>query len=65
MLDKNRSDFSGNDLPCPGMSEPESLTPASRLIIDSVKSPKTDPKKLRTPNAIVLFKKEQLRIITT
>lgn len=43
-------------LPCPGMSEPESLTPASRLIIDSVRSPKTDPKKLRNPKAIELRK---------
>ena len=41
-------------LPCPGISDPESLTPASRLIIDSVRSPNTDPKKLRNPKAIAL-----------
>ena len=41
-------------LPCPGINEPESLTPASRLIIDSVRSPKIDPKKFRNPKAIAL-----------
>ena len=41
-------------LPCPGIKEPESLTPASRLIIDSVRSPKIDPKKFRNPKAIAL-----------
>lgn len=46
----------GGLLPCPGISEPESLTPASRLIIDSIRSPKTDPKKLTTPKTIELRK---------
>lgn len=41
-------------LPCPGIRDPESLTPASRLIIDSVRSPKRDPKKFRNPKAIAL-----------
>jgi hypothetical protein len=36
------------------MRDPESLTPASRLIIDSVRSPKMEPKKLRIPKAIAL-----------
>ena len=35
----------GGKLPCPSTRDPESLTPASRLIIDSVRSPKRDPKK--------------------
>lgn len=46
--------MSKNILPCPGINEPESLTPASRLIIDSVRSPKIDPKKFRNPKAIAL-----------
>lgn len=46
--------YVGRFLPCPGISEPESLTPASRLIIDSVRSPKTDPKKLINPKAMEL-----------
>lgn len=36
------------------MRDPESLTPASRLIMDSVRSPKRDPKKFRTPKATAL-----------
>lgn len=36
------------------MRDPESFTPASRLIIDSVRSPKRDPKKFRNPKATAL-----------
>lgn len=45
------------NLPCPGIKDPESLTPASRFIIDSVRSPKTEPKKFRNPKAIALSNK--------
>uniref|UniRef100_A0A7C9ATR0 Uncharacterized protein n=1 Tax=Opuntia streptacantha TaxID=393608 RepID=A0A7C9ATR0_OPUST len=40
--------------PCPGIRDPESFTPASRLITDSTRSPKKDPKKFRNPKAITL-----------
>lgn len=36
------------------MSEPESFTPASRLITDSTRSPKSDPIKMRKPNPTAL-----------
>ena len=49
-------------LPCPGIRDPESFTPASRLIIDSVRSPKTDPKKFRIPKAIALTTKKKCRL---
>lgn len=41
--------------PCPGMTDPESLTPASLLIRDSKRSPNIDPAKFNTPynNALV------------
>lgn len=57
--------LSKEELPWPGISVPESLTPASRLIIDSVRSPKTDPKKLRTPRPIALTKPMQKPQMTT
>lgn len=40
--------------PCPGMRSPESLTPASRFIMDSIRSPEIDPTKLRIPKAAAL-----------
>lgn len=44
----------GSSLPCPGIRDPESFTPASLLIIDSVRSPNTDPKKVKNPKDIAL-----------
>lgn len=44
------------NVPCPGMSDPESLTPASRLIMDSIRSPNKDPTKFKTPKAAALLK---------
>lgn len=41
-------------LPCPGMSEPESFLPASRLITDSKRSPERDPTNIIKPNATAL-----------
>lgn len=41
-------------IPCPGMSFPESFTPASRLIIDSVRSPNKDPMNTSTAIAAAL-----------
>lgn len=46
------------------MRDPESLTPASRLIIDSVRSPKRDPKKFRNPKAIALALDKEMLVST-
>lgn len=42
------------------MSDPESLTPASRLIMDSIRSPNKDPVKFRTPKAEALITTESV-----